>query len=127
MDDPKEPYFITYLLTEESIKGFEDRIQEAITVCKEKEVAGTDQGEKTEEEKTTTTTTTRERYCVIGLHTCGDLATRVIDLFCKSPSAVAVVGIGCCYYNIMPPHGTLALHLSPLTQIRIVSLSLISL
>ncbi len=37
-------------------------------------------------------------YAYIGLHTCGNLAWMVIDLFLQSKDAVAMIDIGCCYH-----------------------------
>jgi hypothetical protein len=40
-----------------------------------------------------------DRILLIGLHTCGDLATTLVKLFLKT-SAVALVNAGCCYHKL---------------------------
>ena len=41
-----------------------------------------------------------EPFCIIGLHTCGDLAAHVLKLFLNSPAARAMSVVGCCYHHI---------------------------
>ncbi|KAI9008654.1 methyltransferase domain-containing protein [Hyaloraphidium curvatum] len=43
------------------------------------------------------------KCCIVGLHTCGDLAPTVLKLF-KSSSAESCVFVGCCY-NLLTRHG----------------------
>ena len=38
--------------------------------------------------------------CLVGLHTCGDLASTLLQLFCHLPSVKAVCMVGCCYNHI---------------------------
>ncbi|ELR23314.1 uncharacterized protein ACA1_068980 [Acanthamoeba castellanii str. Neff] len=50
------------------------------------------------------------KYILIGLHTCGDLAHKVVDLFLQSTHAVGLVGVGCCYQlttSLIGEHATI--------------------
>lgn len=42
----------------------------------------------------------QEPFCIVGLHTCGDLAANVVRLFLQSPTAGAMSVVGCCYHHI---------------------------
>lgn len=46
-------------------------------------------------------------FVIIGLHTCGNLALNVIDLFLHS-NAKAMIGVGCCYHSLVD--GTSSIH-----------------
>eukprot|EP01119_Soliformovum_irregulare_P023111 TRINITY_DN8016_c0_g1_i3.p1 TRINITY_DN8016_c0_g1~~TRINITY_DN8016_c0_g1_i3.p1 ORF type:complete len:295 (-),score=105.64 TRINITY_DN8016_c0_g1_i3:18-902(-) len=48
-------------------------------------------------------------YVLIGLHTCGDLAKMVLDLFLESQDASAVIDVGCCYYTQITEAGKMQL------------------
>lgn len=38
--------------------------------------------------------------CLVGLHTCGDLGSTALRLFCELPTLKAVCVVGCCYHHI---------------------------
>ena len=42
----------------------------------------------------------RQRTCLIGLHTCGDLGGVALRLFLREPQLTAVCVVGCCYHLI---------------------------
>ena len=42
----------------------------------------------------------KERFCIVGLHACGDLTSTALKMFTSIPSATAVVVVGCCYHHI---------------------------
>ena len=42
----------------------------------------------------------KERYILVGLHTCGDLAPTMLRMFCQSRQIVGLVSVGCCYMKI---------------------------
>ena len=46
--------------------------------------------------------------CLVGLHTCGDLAATTLRLFCELPSVRAVCVVGCCYHHITENGGNIA-------------------
>lgn len=39
-------------------------------------------------------------FCLVGLHTCGDLGSTALRLFTEIPSARALCVVGCCYHHI---------------------------
>lgn len=39
-------------------------------------------------------------FCLVGLHTCGDLGSTALRLFAEVPGARAVCMVGCCYHHI---------------------------
>ena len=39
-------------------------------------------------------------FCLVGLHTCGDLCSTALRLFAGIPSARALCVVGCCYHHI---------------------------
>ena len=39
-------------------------------------------------------------FCLVGLHTCGDLCSTALRLFAEVPQAQAVCVVGCCYHHI---------------------------
>ncbi|XP_055334561.1 probable methyltransferase-like protein 25 isoform X2 [Paramacrobiotus metropolitanus] len=39
-----------------------------------------------------------DRFCLVGLHCCGDFTPVFLDLFAKLPLARAMVCVGCCYH-----------------------------
>ena len=41
-----------------------------------------------------------DKFVVVGLHTCGDLAPTILRLFAQSPEVVAVASVGCCYMKL---------------------------
>jgi len=41
-----------------------------------------------------------DKFLVVGLHTCGDLAPTILRLFAQSPEVVAVASVGCCYMKL---------------------------
>ena len=41
-----------------------------------------------------------EKYLLVGLHTCGDLAPTILRLFSQSQCIVGVVSVGCCYMKL---------------------------
>jgi len=51
-------------------------------------------------ENTTASNNTERNFVIIGLHTCGNLAWTLMDLFLNS-EAVAMIGIGCCYHSLV--------------------------
>ena len=42
----------------------------------------------------------QEAFCIVGLHTCGDLAAHALRYFVHSPTARAMSVVGCCYNHI---------------------------
>ena len=48
------------------------------------------------------------RILLIGLHTCGDLASSTLRFFCDIPEICAVYNLGCCYNKITVPHDTVS-------------------
>jgi len=44
-------------------------------------------------------------FCVTGLHTCGDLASTLVNFFCRNEKAKALVSVGCCYMKLTPGGG----------------------
>ena len=44
-------------------------------------------------------------FAVVGLHTCGDLASTAFRLFAAVPTARSVCIVGCCYHHITEPTG----------------------
>ena len=41
-----------------------------------------------------------EPFCLVGLHTCGDLGSTALRLFVQVPTAKALCIVGCCYHHI---------------------------
>ena len=39
-------------------------------------------------------------FCVVGLHTCGDLAANALRMFCGVDSAQSTCIVGCCYNHL---------------------------
>lgn len=39
-------------------------------------------------------------FCLVGLHTCGDLGSTALRLFTQVPTAKALCIVGCCYHHI---------------------------
>ncbi len=39
-------------------------------------------------------------FCLVGLHTCGDLCSTALRLFAGNPRARALSVVGCCYHHI---------------------------
>lgn len=37
---------------------------------------------------------------LVGLHTCGDLATTMLRLFTETNKAVGLISVGCCYMKL---------------------------
>jgi hypothetical protein len=46
------------------------------------------------------TTNTDLRYCILGLHTCGDLGPVLIKMFAQDSKASVLHSVGCCYMKI---------------------------
>lgn len=42
--------------------------------------------------------TKKERMVLIGLHTCGDLASTILKLYVNMPLCKALINVGCCYH-----------------------------
>ena len=40
------------------------------------------------------------RMMLIGLHTCGDLAPAMLNLYNRLSIAKAIVSVGCCYHKV---------------------------
>jgi len=101
-----EPHFMVYSLTNDSIGSFEAAVQAVIKrTLDEKKIRGAEGVEKEHNGQTEP-----HNYVIIGLHTCGDLAIKVIDLFLNSPHAVGLVVIGCCYQlttSLIGEHSTI--------------------
>ena len=58
-------------------------------------------------------------FCITGLHTCGDLAANILQLFLQSPAARAVCVVGCCYHHISESGGTVHVHTLYAFQIEV--------
>lgn len=41
-----------------------------------------------------------ENFIIVGLHTCGDLASTLLRVYSQCKNAVAVVLVGCCYMKL---------------------------
>lgn len=41
-----------------------------------------------------------ENFIIVGLHTCGDLASTLLRVYCQCKNVVAVVLVGCCYMKL---------------------------
>lgn len=48
---------------------------------------------------------TTDNISIVGLHTCGDLASTCIKLFIKESSVKSICNIGCCYHLITEKNG----------------------
>lgn len=46
-----------------------------------------------------------EPFCLVGLHTCGDLGSTALRLFTDVPNAKALCIVGCCYHHITETSG----------------------
>ena len=69
-------HFVTYVLKHDNLSQFQEYVKQYL-VNKEQEI---------------------QPFTIIGLHTCGNLAWMVLDLFLQSKDAAAVIDIGCCYH-----------------------------
>lgn len=43
-------------------------------------------------------------FCLVGLHTCGDLGSTALRLYAEIPTARALCIVGCCYHHITESH-----------------------
>ena len=43
---------------------------------------------------------TKQRFIIVGLHTCGDLATTLLRVYTHCSNAVAIISVGCCYMKL---------------------------
>lgn len=104
-----EPHFMVYNLTDDSIGSFEAAVQTAIKQAIRKERARVG-GEAAAADEPAEDDSAPHKYILIGLHTCGDLAHKVVDLFLQSTHAVGLVGVGCCYQlttSLIGEHATI--------------------
>lgn len=42
----------------------------------------------------------KDKFILVGLHTCGDLAPTMLQVFAKSEQIVALASVGCCYMKL---------------------------
>ena len=45
-----------------------------------------------------------DRLAIVGLHTCGDLASSCLRIFCSSPQFFSLCNVGCCYHLMEEKH-----------------------
>ncbi|XP_046839091.1 LOW QUALITY PROTEIN: methyltransferase-like protein 25B, partial [Xenia sp. Carnegie-2017] len=43
---------------------------------------------------------TKQRFIIVGLHTCGDLAATLLRVYTHCSNAVAIISVGCCYMKL---------------------------
>ena len=82
-------------ITKEFVPQF-DEISQANRKQKEDEISDEMDFQGTESHMGTTT----KPLAVSGLHTCGDLASVTLKLFCRDPNVKIVAAVGCCYHHL---------------------------